>query len=975
MPTRSSTDSTPNSRSGVLARHFVVALAVLIPISASAAEPRYQAWLLNGQKVAGPEVLDWHEPDKLPRFEGAALFDPANPVRWLVDNTLEAGETPTARVEFFGGDVIGGAVAGAAPRESAWWNQPPAVWFEPLVKLHWPDQPRNRNLVRLQTRWLKKVVWQARDDSRYYPGTAFLRDGGRLEYRALRWGEGSVRLLIDQEQRDIPLGDLAEIHLPRQEGWSAWWEQLATLAPAFDGTLSVWQMETTEGNRFTTTPARFRPLSRGGGNPDHWYHTVQPAWSLDPLYVPYRSIRARRFFRPHEVPLSVLEPTRINQRSALGQIGPPRVDRNVRGWAARFGEEWSGWGLGVHAHSEVSFELPKLAGTFRTGFALDRSVGPGGCARPVIRWDRVDGDSNTAQPPAFQAAPVVGTGPLTDTGPLAIPAKELASRLTLVVDAVVEGAPAGADPLEIRDLANWIQPLFDLEPISVEREIRSRQAATIPAWEGWTLRQADGGSSDWPFHIEPVWDTGDNRGWRFRTDVLPTAKIEKPDAIVSGVLVLSRQVAIPRTAKYLVLSAQRFEKETKPSRIQVAIDGVAVSEFDVPIRYGWQEAAPLLVPVENWAGKTVAIEIAQFADDPRGVVEWRTIQFSDRDPSILTLFEDDPGFASALNQGDGVALYDTSDKFSGKGSLKVTAGEKERGAFDRLRIPIRGTPRLGEYRVVAFAWKKSGGAMGLHFAREGEFSPEETRDARNSLRYTAGTGGRFAGSGQIRLMDAPPKEWTRLTRDVFGDFGEIDLSGVRLDSAEGGAAKFDHIVFARTNEDLARIDPKRAPPYNPLAGASEEAKKNVLAVSFEPDKFTAIVARVAPRFSTFVVGNGVWLLKEHAGRETVLKTHPPEQGKPMVFRSVLSIPAGRSLRLRVIATHEKEADWQLKVKVGTEFVHDQLINGDLTKGTGGWVDLSLDLSRFAGKTLPLEVHHHPNNWANEYAYWQRLAFE
>jgi hypothetical protein len=841
---------------------------------------------------------------------------------------------------------------------------------------------------------LKKVVWQAREDSRYRPGTAFLRDGSQAEFRALRWGDGSVRLLVDQVQRDIPLGDLAELHLPRQDGWTAWWEQLATLAPAFDGTPSVWQMETSDGNRFTTSSARFRPLSRGGGNPDHWYHTIQPAWSLDPLYVSYRTIRARRFFRPHEVPLSVLEPTRVAQRSALGQVGPPRVDRNVRGWAPRFAEEWSGWGLGVHAHSEVTFELPRSAGTFRTGFALDRSVGAGGCARPLVRWGRGDGDSNPSVPPAFQAAPIVGTGPLTDSGPLPLPAKEVADRLMLVVDSVVEGAPAGADPLEIRDLANWVQPLFDLEPTAVEREIRSRQAATIPAWDGWTMLHADGGPLAgtvaappttppnspaeppvWPFHIEHVWDTGDNRGWRFRTDILPTPKVDKPDVPVGGVLVLANQVTIPRAAKYLVLSAQRYEKETKPSRIQVTLDGVAVSEFDVPIRYGWQEAAPLLVPVEAWAGKSVRVEIAQFADDPRGVVEWRTIQWSDRDPSVLVLFEDDPGFVGALDQGTGVAIYDTANKFSGAGSVKVTAGERERATLTRTRVPVRGTPRIGEYRVVAFAWKKAGGAMGLHFAREGEFSTEETRDARNSLRYTAGTGGKFANSGNVRLSDAPPKDWTRVTRDMFGDFGEVDLTGLRLDSVDGGPAWFDHIVFARTNEDLARIDPKRAPPYNPLAGASDIVKNNTLGVSFEPDKFTAIVSRVAPRFSTIQAGNGVWLLKEHAGRATVLKTHPPEQGKPLVLRGVLSTPKDRSQRLRLVVSHEKDADWQLKVKVGTEIIHDQLINGDLTKGTGGWVDISLDLARFAGRTLPVEIHHHPNNWANEFAYWQRVAFE
>ncbi len=82
----------------------------------------------------------------------------------------------------------------------------------------------------------------------------------------------------------------------------------------------------------------------------------------------------------------------------------------------------------------------------------------------------------------------------------------------------------------------------------------------------------------------------------------------------------------------------------------------------------------------------------------------------------------------------------------------------------------------------------------------------------------------------------------------------------------------------RSHERGPRADrPQAGPPYNPLAGASDIVKNNTLGVSFEPDKFTALVSRVAPRFSTIQAGNGVWLLKEHAGRATVLKPTPPSK--------------------------------------------------------------------------------------------------
>ncbi len=37
-----------------------------------------------------------------------------------------------------------------------------------------------------------------------------------------------------------------------------------------------------------------------------------------------------------------------------------------------------------------------------------------------------------------------------------------------------------------------------------------------------------------------------------------------------------------------------------------------------------------------------------------------------------------------------------------------------------------------------------------------------------------------------------------------------------------------------------------------------------------------------------------------------------------------------------------------------------------------WVEHQIDLSKFAGKSILLEVHHHANNWSNEFAYWKRL---
>ena len=46
---------------------------------------------------------------------------------------------------------------------------------------------------------------------------------------------------------------------------------------------------------------------------------------------------------------------------------------------------------------------------------------------------------------------------------------------------------------------------------------------------------------------------------------------------------------------------------------------------------------------------------------------------------------------------------------------------------------------------------------------------------------------------------------------------------------------------------------------------------------------------------------------------------------------------------------------------------------DATTAKDGWVELEVDLSKFAGKNIVVEVHNHPNNWQYEHAYWSRLA--
>ena len=102
---------------------------------------------------------------------------------------------------------------------------------------------------------------------------------------------------------------------------------------------------------------------------------LQPAWSLDPIWVHFPTIRTRWHFLPKEVPLSLITPSRVEQRSLLGHEQPWQTDRNVRGGTLLAGDRPYGWGFGVHTTSELWFDLPHAARAFQSRVGLDRLAG------------------------------------------------------------------------------------------------------------------------------------------------------------------------------------------------------------------------------------------------------------------------------------------------------------------------------------------------------------------------------------------------------------------------------------------------------------------------------------------------------------------------------------------------------------------------------------------------------------------------
>jgi hypothetical protein len=747
-------------------------------------DQRFQAEFADGSRIAGDELRNWHDTTALPILTNRPLLESANPARWVIDTALKVAPPPYAFIEFQGGDRLPGIVmSSSSGTESKYQRLPPHLILE---RQAWNFPATQSQLpLRVMTRWIRKVVWQRRPTDTFEPGTLFYLDGRRISFRAMRWSAASVMLLLDQNTAEIAFHDIAEIHMPNTDVWSAYVEQLAFLCPG--GTKPLFQWETQQGLRVTGSVDRFQAKAHGNQNdPNAWWHLVQPAWSLDPIWVSHRMIRTRRFFNPHEVPLTILEPTRSTHIAGLSNGWNWARDRNVQSGPLQSGGHEFGWGMGVQAHHELEYSLPPGSQTFRTRIGLDRCIGQGGCARGKVFLT-----SNTNQP-AFQTDLLIGSAHVADTGLISVAGKQ---GLILTADAATTDRPLGADPFDIRDSLDWLEPELHLDPVSLRNQIGAAVSRLVPPWEGWTVTDAETG----PFVFKNRWSTIDNRDPRYITEI----QSRVPFLTISKSLKLGPQQA------FLVLAASRFPESTTPAHLQVRINGESAGDFEVPVRQGSSDPDPILVPVDAFRGKDVQLEISHMAGGPQALVDWNSITFSDRRPGLLALFEDDEKLLDKLREGGGLAELDRAEGYTGSAALRVIKGEAGNAFLFPESLKIRESPKLGEYRFLRFVWRKKQGApLCLQLTSEGRYGEEKTQVERQTLRYDAGQGERSHG-GARRMEDKLPSDWIVVTRDLVADWDEFNLTGMSFGTPDDQPAWLDHVYLARSWQDFDKIQVER----------------------------------------------------------------------------------------------------------------------------------------------------------------------
>jgi hypothetical protein len=433
--------------------------------SAAAGDARYVGTMIDGTRIEGKEIQTWGATWDKPKLDGKELLDPKRPFRWLRDLTLwadESGPESTGMVELIGGDRLGGRVEEFVPGGSEGKADEPPHLVVAIDKSLLPEGSPGRARVRVRPQFVRRVVWGKSSGREAEPGTLVFRDGGRLAFQGLRWQSDGVRVLTAEGIRQAPLADLAEVCLPQGDAWQSYCEELAILDPECKSRLV--RLETTRGCVVSASLARLEP--QGGWDRKNWHHVVRPAWCLDPLALPFATISAWWTFAPHEIPLSRWLPARYVSRPMLGKGWWWQVDRNVEGGLLSSAGQAHGWGFGVHAPCELWFEIPRGARGFQVRAGLDRLAGSGGCARAVVCLDQPDAA------PLFRSKHLIGSTDVVDAGTLALDGSAAHKHLILVADAADRDRPPGADPLDIRDTLDWIEPLWLLDPAELRAEVK-----------------------------------------------------------------------------------------------------------------------------------------------------------------------------------------------------------------------------------------------------------------------------------------------------------------------------------------------------------------------------------------------------------------------------------------------------------------------------------------------------------------------
>ncbi len=226
-------------------------------------------------------------------------------------------------------------------------------------------------------------------------------------------------------------------------------------------------------------------------------------------------------------------------------------------------------------------------------------------------------------------------------------------------------------------------------------------------------------------------------------------------------------------------------------------------------------------------------------------------------------------------------------------------------------------------------------------------------DNKTNFSYTS-----YNVPGLVKVCDSLARKWLRkqggrITTDQNGE--EIML--IPIKAAKPSALELSWAPGAIANSRFGDAEMAKIT----VLGAPEAAKKGM--------------AVFAPGWKISQCGPDMnpGLRAQERGQTNVMVTHPMDRAVPCILSKSVKIPAGKTTTLKLLVANHPGGDWELIVKAGEQELLKKAVSKETTND--GWMEVAVDLTPFAGKTIKLSLLNQPTEWFCEAGYWARIAIE
>ncbi len=155
-----------------------------------------------------------------------------------------------------------------------------------------------------------------------------------------------------------------------------------------------------------------------------------------------------------------------------------------------------------------------------------------------------------------------------------------------------------------------------------------------------------------------------------------------------------------------------------------------------------------------------------------------------------------------------------------------------------------------------------------------------------------------------------------------------------------------------------------------LATASGESKSVVNLKNI--GRFDKLIQTAAKGFRVRDVGEGGVVAHPVFRNATAVQTHPKSKDKPCVVHTgQYLVPKEKTTTLKLRVSHHPHGDWELRVVVNRK-LEQQMIVGPQSVGDDEWLNVAIDLTKYAGQRIDVALENRANDWHNEWAYWNRV---